>query len=1125
MIHARYTKLIFAGLASLFLFASLHAAEKDAKAELITLWEIGTKDRSAAELALGPAGYEQFAEDPLFIVGVSDAKKDWPYVQPGPSDAWAKSQRHAFSICFALKEKPANKCVLAVAVVDAHSQFPPTIDVRVNGRRAGRQRPPAGKSDAALRGDADQGQASEFTIDIPADLLRAGNNEIALATISGSWIVYDSLRLQAPLDAALAPVNDFAIVKSAENSMFLVGKEGELNQNVRVNLLHYGKEAQAALKIEGSDPIVLPVSGPREELSFWLRAVEKDTPASVEITAGGKVLAQRELIVKPVRKWTVYLLPHSHVDIGYTDLQPDVEKKHWRHLETAVELAKKSAGNPPGAQFKWNAEVLWAVDSYLREAPPEKQQAMVEAIKAGHIELDAFYGNELTALCRPEELMRLVEAASRIGRRCGVKVESAMISDVPGYTWGLVPVLASAGVKYFSVGPNPSDRIGRTLADLGDKPFYWISPSGKEKVLCWIAGTSYGSLYNAVTLAVGGEKPLADYLKRLEKEKYPYDCVQVRYTIQGDNGPPDASLADSVKKWNEEYAYPKLVIATTTEMMKDFESRYGDKLPRLQGDVTPYWEDGAASSARETGINRAAAERLAQAETLWALTDYQKYPSDAFSAAWRNVLLYDEHTWGAWNSISEPDHQFVKNQWKIKQAFALDADAQSKKLLEQVADPRGKLIDEKGRFQVFNACGWPRTDLVILPKESTAASDAIVDKEGRIVHSQRLQNGELAFLAKDVPALGCKSYRLQAGKTPVGGLGFYRTGSLTSDKIVVKLDEKTGDITSLKKIGLEKEFVDQSSGSGLNRYYYVLGADAMGAQTSGPAKISVKEAGPLVISWLVESDAPGCNMFTREIRVTSGLDRVDIFNVIDKKPIREKEGVHLAYPFDVPEGKVHLDLAWAVTQPESSQLPGSCKNWFTVQRWVDVSNQNYGVTWATIDAPLVEIGRMSGNLIGSQSDPAAWINHLEPSQKLYSWVMNNHWHTNYRAEQEGTTPFRYSIRPHDGGYDAVAAMRFGIEQSQPLVVVNASIPAPGLLSLENWPDNVIIASMKPSGDGQAIILRLYEVGGKTTEVNFRWKDSQPKAVWLSNPYEEPVSQVNGAVAVPGHGVITLRAEF
>ena len=88
-------------------------------------------------------------------------------------------------------------------------------------------------------------------------------------------------------------------------------------------------------------------------------------------------------------------------------------------------------------------------------------------------------------------MLRLCECAQRLAKRCGVKVETAMISDVPGYTWGIVPALAQAGVKYFSIGPNFGDRIGRTMTTWADKPFYWVAPDGRQKVLCWVPYMGY----------------------------------------------------------------------------------------------------------------------------------------------------------------------------------------------------------------------------------------------------------------------------------------------------------------------------------------------------------------------------------------------------------------------------------------------------------------------------------------------------------------------------------------------------------------------------------------------------------------------------------------------------------
>ncbi len=92
------------------------------------------------------------------------------------------------------------------------------------------------------------------------------------------------------------------------------------------------------------------------------------------VKSADRLISERQITLKPVRKWVVYLLPHSHVDIGYTQLQADVEKKQWPNIDMALDLIRKTADYPPEARFKWNAEVLWAMDSYLRKAPPEKQQ-------------------------------------------------------------------------------------------------------------------------------------------------------------------------------------------------------------------------------------------------------------------------------------------------------------------------------------------------------------------------------------------------------------------------------------------------------------------------------------------------------------------------------------------------------------------------------------------------------------------------------------------------------------------------------------------------------------------------------------------------------------------------------
>jgi hypothetical protein len=809
-------------------------------------------------------------------------------------------------------------------------------------------------------------------------------------------------------------------------------------------------------------------------------------------------------------------------------VQTDVEKKQWEHIDKALELAKASEDNPPEARFKWLPEGLWAVDSYLRNATPEKRQQFIDAVKAGSIGLDALYGNELTALCRPEELLELTGCARRLARDYGLKIDSAMISDVPGYTWGIVPALAQSGVKYFSIGPNAGHRIGNTLSAWGDKPFYWVGPDGETKVLCWVVAKAYSWFHSG---KLDEENKLLDYLGELQEKQFPYDFVHVRYSIGGDNGPPDPGLPDFVKRWNDKYAYPKLVIATTSEAFRDFEAKYHDVLPKVSGDFTPYWEDGAASSARETSINRGAAERVVQAQTLWTMLKPGACPQDAFDAAWRNVLLYDEHTWGSWNSISDPECAFTLGQWKIKQAFAIDADQQSRELVTQalggaawidagmalhdVDAPAVPALARVPAVRVLNTCSWPRTDLVVLPSEWKLPGDLVIGPDKKAVPSQRLSRGQLAFLAHDVPPFGYAVYTLST-ETPDGsGHVKIKEKSLSNGAITVKLNETTGAIESLKRKGVHEELVGPG---GLNDYFYVAGRDPKEPQHPSDVHIGIKEQGPLYSALTVTSKAPGCRQLIREIRIISELERVDIVDVLDKEKVYQPEAVLLAFPFNVPRAIARIDTPLAVVRADADQIPGACKNYFTASRWGDVSNEDYGVTCAVADAPLIEIGA-----IATDARPFGWLTETkQPRGTFYSYVMNNYWETNYKASQDGLTSFRYSLHPHRG-YKAYVAERFGIERSQPLLVAPAPEDSPKQSSLLRIsPQGVIATVFKPSQDGKAALLRLFNAAEQREKVTLEWRDPAPKSVCWSGLDESEGIEVSGAFEMRPWQIVTLR---
>ena len=588
-------------------------------------------------------------------------------------------------------------------------------------------------------------------------------------------------------------------------------------------------------------------------------------------------------------------------------------------------------------------------------------------MKDGGVAINGMYLNTLTGLCRPEELLQLFHYSTELAQQCGVKVDAAMISDVPGYTWGTVAAMAQAGIKYFSAAPNFFDRIGNILQQVEDKPFYWVSPSGKEKG----AGLDTPTRGYALShdLLPGLSAGFVDhYMDVLKNKNYPYDITYIRWSGHGDNAVPDMSISDFVKDWSSRYEWPKFIISSTSTAFHAFEARYGDHLPQEQGDWTGYWEDGAGSSAVETTPeNRSSSSRLSQAEVLWAMKGRGQFPFDSFRAAWQHVILYSEHTWGADISVTTPLSQKTAEQWAIKKSYATAADSLSRELVADALCQRvGVTVAQAGAkvgaqaeakagtqaIDVFNTNSWPRNALVLVPAALSSAGDRIKDAAGHLVPSQRLSTGELAFLAEDVPPFAAKRYLIIGGKGP-GGTGVHvGAHSLDNGIIHVSLDEKTGAIASLRAASIDNDFVDSAAGDRLNDYLFLNGSNLADLQRNGPVTITIKEKGPVLAELSIESAAPGCNKLTRELRLVAGLDYVEMTDILDKKPAelnphpgdyawantQGKESLNIGFPFHVDSGAMQLDIPMAVMRPELDQIPGSCKNWLEVGNWADISN-------------------------------------------------------------------------------------------------------------------------------------------------------------------------------------------
>lgn len=946
---------------------------------------------------------------------------------------------------------------------------------------------------------------------------------LLISLVAVSWQTSPSLTFTA---VELQPVAAYLKYQGKECRMArLLFKNGKCFEETVLTVSFNGLTEQVIIPAskDGLEVFEVPLPG---------APVTKDVQATVTVQAG-RQRYQARCMVSPSRKWTVYVLPHSHVDVGYTNVQPKVLKLHMDNIDEAIALAAKTQEYPAEARYKWNTEAMWVVDNYLQQANETKKKAFWEAVRKGWIGVDGAYGNINTSVTDSRQLMQMFYDATKEAKLQGITINTLFQGDVPGSSWGLATQAEQTGIRYFLSGPNASDRIGY-LAQWQDKPFYLVAPSGKHKMLFWqcqpysIGYALKGSkIPNFFT--VEDPKPyytgkpsenflnpyLFNYLSGLEQKAFPYDMTILTWAMS-DNAPIDPELPDAVKAWNEKYASPKLVITTTQQFFNAFEQQYQSSIPELSGDYTEYWTDGLGSGARETGINRVTSDKLQQADAIWAIKNKPAYPGNDFRNAWKNLLLFSEHTWGAHNSISEPDNAKVKEQWRIKQAFALDAQKQTDALMRKALE--GKAIGNS--IDVFNTLSWPRTDLVSVPAAMSKAGDMVINEKGEKIPSQRLSTGELVFVAADIPALGKSRYTIQKGK------GATATSLSASPAVVenslykIVMDPATGTIAGIEKKSSNRKLVE---GVGFNKYIYLPGDSVEKQVTAHNAKITVKEQGPVLVSLLVTADAPGANKLESEIRLINGIDRVEVINTVDKKAIRSKEAVHFAFPFKVERPQVRYNIPWGSVEAEADQLIHSNRNWYTMQRWVDISNADYGVTLSSLDAPLFEIGSITtGGLLGGLRFSPLWMKYTNPSSHLYSWVMNNLWHTNFRADQEGPATFRYYFTVHEQ-FNTFQANRTGMENHRPLVAAPAQGKAPAGSLFEVEGANVYVEGIKPCYDGKGILVHLINSGDKDSPVTIKRKQ-EPVMITKSNLLEEDITTLQNGFVLPAKEIITIKLQ-
>ncbi len=399
-----------------------------------------------------------------------------------------------------------------------------------------------------------------------------------------------------------------------------------------------------------------------------------------------------------------------------------------------------------------------------------------------------------------------------------------------------------------------------------------------------------------------------------------------------------------------------VLIAAADQMFNDIKPGMESRMPQYKGDLELI-NHSAGSLTSQTYHKRwiiknelladAAEKASIAAQWLGART----YPQQRLNDAWTLELSGHFHDIGA-GTATPRAYQYAWNDDIIaaNQFAGVLADATE-------AITSGLNTQTKGvPVVVFNPLNIEREDLVeasVAFPSGTPKAVRVSGPDGREVPSQ-LTGGKVLFVAK-VPSVGYTVYDVQPVETTSTHSSLKVTdSSLENDRYRVHLDQN-GDVSSIHDKALNKELlsgpVRLAISTDTPKIYPAWNMEfeqeqaAPRAYVSGPAKVRIKENGPVRVSLEVARNAEG-STFVQTISLSTGDagNRVEFGNAIDWKTL----AANLKASIPLMASNENATYNWDVG---TIQRPNAFERQFEVasHRWIDLSDKSgsFGTTILT----------------------------------------------------------------------------------------------------------------------------------------------------------------------------------
>jgi len=789
----------------------------------------------------------------------------------------------------------------------------------------------------------------------------------------------------------------------------------------------------------------------------------------------------------PDAKDILFVIPHTHWEGAVFKTREEYLDKGLPYILRALRLLKAHPN------YRFVLDQVCYVKPFL-ERYPEEEASFRKFVEEGRLGIvGGMHVMPDVNMPSGESFVRQVlYGKGYFRRKLGVEVTAAWQLDTFGHHPQIPQLLKLSGYK--------SLWFARGVADpKTPSEFLWEGIDGSRIAAFWPSPT-YSSAYRSPK-----ELPaFSDFMKSRFDSLAPYAGGRGRVALAGgDVTPPEEHVSALAEQFNRQANRPfELRLAVPA----DFEALVSQRRDRpvIGGDRNPIFQGTYSSRIELKQRNRELERLLTMAEKLGVLLSWLGTPvdHDALWRAWEPVLFNHAHDLMC-GVMTERVHDDTIRGYDFSKRIADEEVRARLESLSAAIDTRGEGIP----IAVFNTLSWPRTDIAVANvgfSDSNVMDLGLVGPDGQaapvqLLSSERnpvggLLRAEIAFVARDVPAMGHTVYRLmplrspaasdaKEQKEPVIENDYYRVefepagGAMT--RLLVKADnwealrapgnvvareQDQGDLwvpyrtlTELYRTKDDRTHIirhDQHPAPQLGKAVF------SNAQAGHPGTVS---RGPVFSEFKVSHPFGKKGSFATTVRLYADLRRIDICTrlVNDEQMVRYR----LLFPTSIRDGQsVHEIPFGAIQRPAGTEFPA--------QNWIDYSNGTRGIALLNRGLPgnNVADGTMMLSLLRSTVLGRDYGDPPRPGPDA-------------SLELGNEVTFHYALVPRAGDWRQAGVYRDGLEFNHPLVA-RALASHPGVLPnrwgfLEIAPHNVVASALKPGPDGTAV-LRVYEAAGQPT---------------------------------------------